>query len=69
MTILMPKSRADASVGIYALSYGIGGQGIGGDHLSFPFYQFTAAASYTPPFPLPTPATRRSAAARRTKSR
>lgn len=47
-TILMPKSGADASVGIYALSYGIGGQGIGGDHLSFPFYQFTAGSKLYP---------------------
>lgn len=47
-SVLIPKSGANADMGVYALSYGIGGQGIGEDRLTFPFYQFTAGSELYP---------------------
>ena len=47
-SVLTPARDRDASVGVYALSYGVGGQGIGNDRLTFPFYQFTAGKELAP---------------------
>ena len=47
-SVLIPESGANAGMGVYALSYGIGGQGIGEDRLTFPFYQFTAGSELYP---------------------
>ena len=47
-SVLTPARDQDASVGVYALSYGVGGQGIGNDRLTFPFYQFTAGKELAP---------------------
>jgi len=47
-TVLMPDPAKDAAVGIYALSYGIGGQGIGQDTLTFPYYNFSTGSALSP---------------------